>query len=167
MRNTMVILLVACLLWPGQLAAALDEGLTGRWSGTIEPAGDDGRAQVTLRRSGNNFELDLRLPELIRWQGRMAPAGRPGVFEPDTGGGLFDLFDGGDRANPFDGAPLLWSRTTETGLVVYRLTIAKDGTAELLRVAFSPAADGLGLEIERRLDGVEPEHWRALLVKGS
>jgi len=167
MRRIALVLLLACLAWPGSLKAALPEGLAGRWSGTAEAAGRTLTMLVTLRPDGNGFEVDLALADIAGWQSQMAPTDRPGVYQSAADRSLFGFFDGRSQGNPFDGAPLIWSRTTAQGLVVYRLVISNDGVAELLRIAMAPTAQGLEIAIERRRDSRAPETWRARLTKGG
>lgn len=164
MRWPIVVLMLAfLLLLPYRAADAFDGALVGSWAGTLEN-GDPGRpVRLTLAREGSGFVVDADLPGIVSGRSRMVPTDQPGVFQEGTRERLFSFFESSTRSNPFDGAPMLWSRSTEHGLVIYRLTIGRDGTAELLRLALEADADAATLAVERRHDGEPPERWQARL----
>lgn len=165
MRRLPPVLIFFCLLLPARLALALPDGLAGHWRGTLAQGGAELSASVIVLPAPSGFSLDLRLPGVPPIAAGMVPAGRPDVFQvPAESGGLFSFFERGGPRTPLDGAPLVWARATETGLVAYRLVIIADGATELVRVALEPAEDGLlAVTVERRRDGGVAEQWQATL----
>jgi hypothetical protein len=166
MRAAAIFVIVAGLLMPATLLAALPRGLDGRWVGAATTEVGEGPVRVTLRDGQDGFVLDLAVPGIPPLRASMVPTDLAGVFEPAASRGLFGFFDSGRTSNPFDGAPLIWARHGDDGgLVAYRLTIAGNGGATLLRIALQPVGEGLEMRFEQRLDGSPPERWQTVLER--
>jgi hypothetical protein len=157
-------LLWACVLWASPLLAALPEGLEGEWQGAVEIDGAQGVVLASLVDRGQGFEVELVVPGAAPLQARFVPSERARVFEVAAASrGLFGFFDGSDRANPFDGAPLIWARASGVGIVAYRLAIATDGGMTLLRIALEPIEGQLQVKVEQRVDARPALRFETLL----
>lgn len=164
MRGAVLVVLLACLSWPLDGRAQLAEGLAGRWAGVVASDGAERPVRLTLAVERGGFALDITLPDAPPLRARMVPTEEPRVYQVAAASrGLFGFFDGGGGTDPLDGEPLIWARTTATGVIAYRLAIAPDGGMGLLRIAIEPAEDGLHLRVERRIDAQPPTRWQTLL----
>lgn len=166
MRGAAVILLCAGLLWPSGGQAQLAEGLTGRFVVAFTTVDIEGPLQVEVRAEGDGIGLDLVLPGITPLAAQLVPTEQPRVYEEAAAArGLFGLFDDSGRADPLDGAPLIWARLTATSIIAYRLAIARDGGMALERIVLDSATEGVELQVERRVDARPPEQWRAVLER--
>ena len=164
MRRAVLVVLLAGLSWPMAGWAQLAEGLHGSWTGVAEGDGAEGPVRVTVGAERDGFALDIALPDIPLLRARMVPTEQPRVYQVAAASrGLFGFFDGGGGTDPLDGEPLIWARTTETGVIAYRLAIAPNGGMGLLRLAIEPAEEGLHLRVERRVDARPPVRWQTLL----
>jgi hypothetical protein len=119
---------------------------------------------ASLQERGDGFDLSIVLPGVPPLRARLVPGERRQVFEVETGRhGIFDLFDAGDRPNPFDGEPLIWARSSAVGIVAYSLTITADGGMRLWRIALAPVDGKLEMAVDRRIDADPPSRFDVLL----
>ncbi len=168
MRGFIVSTIIACLFWPQLLLAALPQGLAGDWQGVVEIDGAKAPLRLALVDRGQGFEIDFDVPGAAPLRARLVPSEQARVFEVAAASrGLFGFFDGGDRSNPFDGAPLIWARASGIGIVAYRLAIAADGGMALLRIALEPMDDQMRVSVEQRVDARPPQRFEALIERAG
>ena len=164
MRGAVLLVMLAGLFWPLDGHAQLPDGLSGRWAGVVESEGAAHPVHVAVEAERGGFALDIALPDLPPLRARMVPTEQPRVYQVAAASrGLFGFFDGGGGTDPLDGQPLIWARTTESGVIAYRLAIAPDGGMGLLRIALELAEEGLRLGVERRVDAQRPTYWQTFL----
>lgn len=162
--------ILAAVLWLASTAvvlAALPAGLEGQWES--DAAGVDGayHASAKLVRRGSEFGIDIVAPGAPHIATRMAPTERPDVFQVAAASSLFGLFASEPSADPFDGPPLVWARTTDDALIAYRVAIGTDGTLTVVRVALEPVETGLEMWFQLRLDGAVAKEWRVVLERAE
>lgn len=164
MRGAVLLVVLAGLLWPLDGRAQLPEGLAGRWAGVVEGDGAERPVRLTIAAERGGFALDIALPDVPPLRARMVPTEEPRVYQVASASrGLFGFFNGEGGTDPLDGEPLIWARTTDAGVIAYRLAIAPDGGMGLLRIALELAEGGLGLRVERRVDAQGPVRWQIRL----
>jgi hypothetical protein len=76
---------------------------------------------------------------------------------------MFSMFTGDVESQPLNGDQMLWTRQDGEIFIIYSMRIAANGHFSLWRYAFTPAENGLGLDIEMRRHGEETINDRAML----
>jgi hypothetical protein len=159
---------LAALIWLTSTAvvlAALPAGLEGQWESNA--AGVDGAyfASAKLVGRGSGLEIDIVAPGAPHIAARMTPTARPDVFQVAAARSLFGLFASEPSADPFDGPPLVWARTSAGALIAYHVAVGSDGTLTLARIALEPVETGLEMWVQLRLDGSVAKEWRVVLER--
>jgi hypothetical protein len=129
----------------------------GRWQaseatatvGTLPAAAED--LVIELRRDGDGLRARWRMLEGGMEEVTFRPTERPGVLAPPVESpGLLGRFFPPDRADPLRGRRLVWVRLADDALVLYGMSVARDGDLTLDRRALRPDDGDLVLDLQRR-----------------